>query len=58
MRTSWGRLADFSQKTISLCLVGLTIYGAVMLVNGGRGVFRRRKERKLQLEAEQASEQD
>lgn len=44
---SWStRLADLSQRTLSVLLLGLTVYGGVMLANGGYSVMQRRKGKK------------
>ena len=43
---AWSRLADYTQRTFSVLLLGLTIYGGVVLANGGYSVVQRRKKRK------------
>lgn len=44
---AWSRLADYTQRTLSVMLLGLTIYGGVVLANGGYGVVQRRKQQKV-----------
>lgn len=41
------RLADYSQRLVSVGLFGLTVYGLVVLTKGGKGVWDRRRNRKL-----------
>lgn len=52
---AWTRIADYSQRTVSILLFGLTIYGLSIMVRGGHGVLKRRKERQL-LNSEQQQE--
>ena len=52
---AWSRIADYSQRTVSFLLFGLTIYGLSIMVRGGHGVLKRRKERQL---AEQNQKND
>jgi hypothetical protein len=39
-------MADYAQRTVSLMLMGLTVYGLVLLGKGGRKAWNKRKERK------------
>ena len=39
----WRRIADYSQRGLSLTLAGLTVLGLVILVQEGQGVMYRRK---------------
>ena len=40
------RVADVAQKTVSLLLFGLTLYGTVVLAKGGYVVVQRHRQRK------------
>lgn len=42
----WRRIADYSQRGISITLVGLTVLGLVILAQEGQGVMYRRKQGK------------
>ena len=44
----WSKLADYSQRTVSLVLFGFTIYGIAVLVSGGKVVWQRHKQRKVE----------
>ena len=44
MSVFWRRIADYSQRGISLTLAGLTVLGLVILVQEGQGVMYRRKQ--------------
>ena len=46
MSVFWRRVADFSQRGLSLTLAGLTVVGLVILAQEGRGVMHRRKQGK------------
>lgn len=46
MAMSWSRVADFAQRGMAVALFGLTVYGMVVLTQGGYGVLRRRRQRK------------
>ena len=46
MAPLWGRIADYSQRGISILLFGLTVVGTLLLAQGGYGVVQRRKQRK------------
>lgn len=39
-------VADVAQKSVSLLLFGLTLYGTAVLAKGGYGVVQRHKQRK------------
>ena len=43
---NWSRLADLTQRTFSVALLGLTVYGIAVLANGGYGVMQKRKQAK------------
>ena len=43
---AWGRVADYTQRTMSVLLFGLTVYGLVILTRGGIDVLKRHKQRK------------
>lgn len=49
MAISWSRVADMSQRGVSLMLSGLTLVGLGVLANGGYGVYKRKKQRELGL---------
>ena len=39
-------MADFTQRGITALLFGMTVFGTVVLAQGGYGVVRRHRERK------------
>lgn len=41
-------LADYSQRAISVLLLGLTIYGLSLLTKGGHRAWTRHKNKKLE----------
>lgn len=54
MAISWSRVADMTQRTVSLALSGLTLVGLAVLARGGYGVLQRKKQREvLALEQQQ-----
>ena len=46
MAVRWYRLADLAQRGMAVVLFSLTLYGTVVLAQGGWGVVQRRKARK------------
>lgn len=42
----WRRIADYTQRSISFTLVGLTVLGLVILAQEGQGVIYRYKQGK------------
>lgn len=46
MAVRWYRLADLAQRGMAVVLFSLTLYGTVILAQGGWGVVQRRKARK------------
>ena len=42
----WPRVADLTQRTLTLLLFGVTLYGGYVLSVGGYGVIKRHRERK------------
>lgn len=54
MAIPWSRVADMTQRTVSLALSGLTLVGLAVLARGGYGVMQRKKNREsLVLEEQQ-----
>lgn len=45
MAISWSRVADMTQRTVSLALSGLTLVGLAVLARGGYGVLQRKNQR-------------
>lgn len=46
MAMFWSRMADFTQRGIAIVLFSMTVFGTVILAQGGYGVVRRHRERK------------
>ena len=42
----WRRIADYSQRSVSITLAGLTVLGLVILAQEGQGVVHRYKQGK------------
>lgn len=42
------KLADYSQRAVSIGLFGLTVYGIFLLSKGGVRAWKRKKERKIE----------
>ena len=45
MAISWSRVADMTQRSVSLALSGLTLLGLAVLAHGGYGVLQRKNQR-------------
>ncbi len=43
---NWSRVADLAQRSLSVTLLGLSLYGVAVLAQGGYIVVKKRKQRK------------
>ncbi len=43
---NWSRVADIAQRTLSVTLLGLSLYGVAVLAQGGYNVMQRKKLQK------------
>lgn len=55
MALFWSRVADMTQRTVSVALFGLTLLGLGVLAKGGYDVMERKKERDARKLMEQQS---